>query len=961
MPRSTARTADIIPLELAAMTTRRTLKSALSALVASGDRDHFGEGRRSEVLTVLRQALADGRDMVRKNFEAGQGFGSDCVRQNCTVTDEVLRAIADFAVKHVYPSAGPTVSEDFDVAATGGYGRGELAPGSDIDLLFMLPYKRTARVEQIVEYILYMLWDLGLKVGHAVRSVDDCLRMAKSDITIRTAALECRMIWGRAALFNTFKKRFAKEVMTASGAAYVVSKLGERDDRHRRQGDSRYVLEPNIKESKGGLRDLQTMFWIAKYLYQVEKVEDLVSRGVFLEEEAARFAKAQNFLWTVRCHLHYLTGRPEDRLTFDVQSEIGRRLGYTDHAGTLGVERFMKHYFLIAKDVGDLTRIFCAALEAESKRPPRFNLLRFNLGRSKEIDGFRLDGERLNLRHERQFREEPLDTIRLFHVAQQNDLDIHPQALRALTRALGGVAKLRNDPEANRLFLDILTGPKDPEIALRRMNEAGVIGRFVPDFGRVVAQMQYDMYHAYTVDEHTLFALGFLHRIETGQLKGELPLASRVFHKLVSRRALYVALLLHDIAKGRGGDHSELGAKVALRLCPRLGLSPEETETVSWLVRRHLVMSATAFKRDVEDETTVRKFSELVQSPERLRLLLVLTTADIKAVGPGRWNAWKEALLGELYHHAEDMISGNLTADGRGSRIAAAQEALRLQLKDWATEEVDRFVALGYPAYWLSFDPESHARHARMAREAERIDAPLTIRHRVQRDREVTEVTFYTPDHPGLFAQLAGSLALSGANIVDARIFTMTNGRALDVFSVQDASVGGPFEAGDKLARLAVLTKQILAGQTRPLKDLASRTSNLPSRTRVFTVLPRVLIENNASASHTVIEVNGRDRPGLLYDLTRALTDLTLQISSAKVSTYGHKAIDVFYVKDVFGLKISHETKLAHIREKLIDVLGDQSGSAAPLTTGAAATERKRARRKAPPARAKQVTGPPSR
>ncbi|MGQ9366256.1 [protein-PII] uridylyltransferase [Azospirillum sp. ST 5-10] len=915
-----------------AIISRRKLIGQLDALVAEHG---TGERLRPHVIACLREALNAGRAEVRTRFEAG-GSGEDCVRQNCYLADRVVRTLADFAVTHMFPSANPTTGEQFDIAATGGYGRGELAPFSDIDLLFLLPYKRTARVEQVVEYMLYVLWDLGIKVGHAVRSVDECIRQAKADITIRTAVLEARFLWGQRKLFHELKKRFDKEVVAGTGPQFVEAKLAERDARHQKLGDSRYVLEPNLKDGKGGLRDLQTLFWIAKYLYRVEGVEELVEKGVLLPEEAQRFAKAQNFLWTARCHLHYLTGRMEDRLTFDVQTQIGARMGYTEHAGTKGVERFMKHYFLVAKDVGDLTRIFCAALEAESKRPPRFNLLRLAaVARRRDVEGFVVDGERLNVRHDKQFKEQPIDMIRLFHVAQRHDIDIHPNALRAITRSLTAIGpKVRNDPEANRLFLEMLTGRKDPELALRRMNEAGVLGRFIPDFGRVVAQMQYDMYHVYTVDEHTLFAIGILHRIEAGELTGELPLSSEIIHKVVSRRALYVAMLLHDIAKGRGGDHSVLGARVAEKLCPRLGLSAEETETVAWLVRWHLAMSFTAFKRDLEDDKTVRDFASLVQSPERLRLLLVLTACDVRAVGPGRWNNWKATLLRELYNRAEELMSGGFSAEGRSRRIATVQAALREEVADFTAEEFDHHVGLGYPAYWLTFDRETLAHHARLMRAAERDRRPLTVETRVDRGRAVTEVTIYTTDHHGLFSRLAGALAACGADIVDAKIFTMTNGMALDVFSVQDASGGGAFEGGDKLARLAVTIEKVLGGQLKPLRELGERRTSQPSRTRVFHVPPRVLIDNNASTTHTVIEVNGRDRPGLLYDLTRALSNLSLQISSAKIATYGEKAIDVFYVKDVFGLKVSHEAKLAQVRERLLHALADPAGEAPPLHRG---------------------------
>jgi len=485
--------------------------------------------------------------------------------------------------------------------------------------------------------------------------------------------------------------------------------------------------------------------------------------------------------------------------------------------------------------------------------------------------------------------------------------------------------ELREDPEANRIFLEILTSRKDPETALRRMNEAGVFGRFIPDFGRVVAQMQYDMYHAYTVDEHTLFAIGILHEIESGLLEEELPLVTQLMPAIVSRRALYLAVLLHDIAKGRGGDHSEIGEQIALKLGPRLGLSAEETETVAWLVRWHLLMSSTAFKLDISDPQTIGNFVERVQSPERLKLLLVLTVADIRAVGPKVWNGWKAALLRELYHRVIEVISGGLSAEGQDSRAAAAQTAARHLLPDFSEAEFATFAGRGYPFYWLSFDPATHARHARLMREAEASGAPLTVEKRVDPHRSVTEITLYTADHPGLFSRIAGALAVSGANIVDAKIMTMSNGMALDTFWVQD-STGGPFDRPDKLAKLAVVFENVLTGDLTPHRELA-RPPAFPSRTRVFTVAPRVLVDNKASASHTVVEVNGRDRPGLLFELTRALTGLNLQVSSAKISTYGEKVVDVFYVKNLFGHKVEHPAKLTEIRRTLESVLAKENGS----------------------------------
>jgi [protein-PII] uridylyltransferase len=894
---------------------RRSLAAALDAL--AGDAPELP---RSRVVEVLKEALRDGRAEVQKRFDEGAG-GGETVRALSFLMDQLIRTLHDFVEAHVYPVANPTAGEHMAVVAVGGYGRGELAPYSDIDLLFLLPYKATPHTEQVVEYMLYALWDLGLKVGQATRSIEETLRQAVADLTIRTAVLEARYVWGDQELFLDLKRRFEAEIIKRTAAEYVQAKLAERDERHARMGDSRYVVEPNVKEGKGGLRDLQTLFWIAKYIYRVDDVEKLVEQGVLSAKEAHRFARAANFLWKVRCHLHFLTERAEDRLTFDRQSEVGRRMRYTDRAGARGVERFMKHYFLVAKDVGDLTRIFCAQLEAEQERRPRFAWKPWG-PRKRSIDGFAVDAGRLDVAGDSAFRDDPLNLLRLFHVAQQHDLDIHPRALRLITQSLKLIdAKLRADPEANRLFMEMMTSRKAPEITLRRMNEAGVFGRFVPDFGRVVAQMQYDMYHIYTVDEHTLFAIGIVHKIETGELEDELPLASSIVHTIDSRRALYVAVLLHDIAKGRGGDHSELGAQVGERLGPRLGLCAEETETVAWLVRFHLLMSNTAFKRDIDDPQTIRGFAERVQSPERLKLLLILTAADIRAVGPKVWNGWKATLLRELYHRTVEEMSGGLVADSRDQRVATAQQAVRALLPDFATADLDSFIAKGYPSYWVSFDPETQARHARLMREAERSNAPLTVDTRVDPRRAVTEVTLYTADHAGLFSRVAGALALAGANIVDAKILTLSNGMALDTFWVQDQS-GGAFDRPDKLAKLAVLFENVLSGRIKPHVEL-SQPGAIPSRTRVFTVPPRVLIDNKASLTHTVIEVNGRDRPGLLFEVTRAITSLNLQISSAKISTYGEKVVDVFYVKDLFGHKVDHDKKLKDIREHLVEVMAE--------------------------------------
>lgn len=898
-------------------------RAALARRLAKLEGGDAGDGREA-LVDLLKSELARGQAELCARLEGGES-GAQLVAAQSTLIDGILEALLDFQTRRVWPEAGR--ADRLALVGVGGYGRAELAPYSDIDLVFLLPRKRTDGAAETVEFVLRLLWDMGLKVGHATRTVDECIERAGADMTIRTTLLEARSVWGGGALFRELRRRFDEEIVKGSQAEFIAAKLAERDARHRKTGDSRYLLEPNLKESKGGLRDLHCLFWIAKYLYRVERFQELVGRGVISRREYSRFAKAEEFLWRVRAHLHLLAGRAEDRLTFDLQPEMARRMGFHERSANTAVERFMKRYFLVAKDVGELTRIFCAQLEAEHLREAPGKSAGAGLG-LKEPDGFAVEGGRLSVESGRAFERRPVRMIRLFHLAQERELDVHPRALRLIQTNLKRIdGSLRKDPEANALFVEILTSPKDPETALRRMNEAGVLGRFLPDFGRIVGQVQYDMYHVYTVDEHTIRAIGILAGIEQGRLGDELPLASRIVHQVISRRVPYLALLFHDLAKGRGGSHSDLGAGLAQKLARRLGFTPEEAETVSWLVRHHLIFSDTAFKRDINEPETVREFAAAVQSIERLRLLLLVTVADIRAVGPGRWNGWKGALLRDLYDRAKEVISGGHQAEAKAPRVAFAADQLRKRLADWPAQAIEAHLQRLPPPYWLTFDEAAHERHARMMRAADEKGASFALLSRVDRFRAVTEITLYAADHPGLFAEVAGAMAMSEASIVDAKIFTTEDGRALDSFWVQDAD-GSAFEGEERLMRLPETLERALTGGIALDEALKRRRVRL-GRSRVFPIEPRVLVDNKTSSRHTLIEVNGRDRPGLLYAVTRALTHLGLTIVTAHITTYGERAVDVFYVKDHLGLKITDETRVEALRGSLIEALAEPDAAQA--------------------------------
>jgi [protein-PII] uridylyltransferase len=810
--------------------------------------------------------------------------------------------------------------------AVGGYGRGTLAPGSDIDLLFVRPYKQTAWGEQIVEYMLYVLWDLGLKVGHATRTVDECIRLSLSDTTIRTSILEARFLGADEGLFDEMVARFDEEVVKSTGPEYIQAKLAERDDRHAKIGESRYVVEPNIKDGKGGLRDLQTLFWIGKYFYRVRDGADLIGKGVFTREEYNRFRKAEDFLWAVRCHMHFLTGKAEERLHFDIQPEIARRLGYTTHPGLSAVERFMKHYFLVAKDVGDLTRIFCAALEEEqAKHVEGFNRIFLTFSRRRRklagTSDFVVDNHRINVADQEVFRRDPVNMLRLFWFGDKHGLEYHPDALKLLTRSLGLVDRsLRRDAEANRLFLDVLTSDRNPELNLRRMNEAGLLGRLIPDFGRIVAMMQFNMYHHYTVDEHLLHCIGVLSEIERGDGAKIHPLSHQVMPELKkSRELLYVAVLLHDIAKGRPEDHSTAGARIARRICPHMGLSAADSETVAWLVENHLVMSMTAQTRDLNDRKTISDFAAIVQSVERLRLLLVLTVCDIRGVGPGVWNGWKGQLLRTLYYETELLLTGGFSETSRAQRSAAARERLTEALSDWPERARRDYVRRHYDAYLLSVDLNDQVRHAEFVREATKAGRQLATMVRTHQFEAVTEITVLAPDHPRLLSVIAGACAAAGANIVDAQIFTTSDGRALDTILI---SREFDFDEDERrrAERVGKLIEDVLAGRQWLPEIIARRTK--PKRgAKAFKIPPRAEIGNTLSNRFSVIEVEGLDRPGLLSEITGVLSDLSLDIASAHITTFGEKVIDTFYVTDLTGQKIDSPTRMAAIRTRLVAVM----------------------------------------
>jgi [protein-PII] uridylyltransferase len=899
------------------------------------------DAMRSDLLAIFKKASTDGRNKARELLSV-DGSGLKCARRISWLQDQIITVLYEFATDHVFPKQ----KDKFSVTAVGGYGRDTLAPGSDIDLLFLFQPKPAEETHKAVEFVLYMLWDMGFKVGHATRTVEECIALSKSDMTIRTAILEMRYICGLQSLETELESRFDKEIVTGTGPEFIAAKLAERDERHRKAGDTRYLVEPNVKEGKGGLRDLHTLFWISKYYYHVRDTAELVALGVLSKHEYRLFEKADDFLWAVRCHMHFFTNKAEERLSFDIQRDIAGALGYHARPGLSAVERFMKHYFLVAKDVGDLTRILCAALEdQQAKSTPGLSgvFSRFT-HRTRKIAGstdFMEDRGRIALASPDVFKRDPVNIIRLFHVADINGLEFHPDALKRVTRSLSLIDNsVRESEEANRLFLSILTSKRDPALILRRMNEAGVLGRFIPEFGKIVAMMQFNMYHHYTVDEHLLRSVDVLSEIDKGKADDLHPLANKMMPGIEDREALYVAVLLHDVAKGRQEDHSIAGARVARKLCTRFGLSQKQTETVVWLIEEHLTMSMVAQTRDLTDRKTITDFSDRMQSLERLKMLMILTVCDIRAVGPGVWNGWKGQLLRTLYYETELLLAGGFSEVSRKERAVVAAEALFNALADWTQKDRKIYSKLHYQPYLLSVSLDDQVRHAGFIRQADKAGQALATMVRTDSFHAITEITVLSPDHPRLLAVIAGACAAAGANIVDAQIFTTSDGRALDTIHVSREFK----DDADELRRAGTIGRMIedvLSGRKRLPEVIATRTKNR-KKSKAFVIPPSVHISNSLSNKFTVIEIECLDRTGLLSEVTAVLSDLSLDIQSARITTFGEKVIDTFYVTDLVGQKISGDSKRANITARMKAVLAEEqdelrermpSGMIAPAAT----------------------------
>lgn len=812
------------------------------------------EEKKKAVVAVLKRRREEMLVDTGLALNTPQNSGLEAMFSHADALDDTLSELMTFVYETVFQGQNPPETA---LVAVGGYGRKELAPYSDIDILFLLNENDKDNAGEILSFVTSALWDTGLKVGAAARTPADCIAQATADMTIRTNLLESRLVWGGYDLFNDFSFRYEELRTSGGGRDFIENKLEERSARYRRMGLSKYMLEPNVKEGRGGLRDLHLLFWLAKYLFGITEMPDLIDRGILSPLACRKFLKAHRFLATVRCHLHMIAGRAGDILTFDAQAQIAERMGYDNRTGQSAAERFMKHYYLICKTVGELSNQITVAIKDALGGEPRLTFL--------PEDDFYLINDRIAFKESLRFDEKPTALLKAFELKQRLHLSINPQTLQLIADNAKLIRKVRKTPEAKKLFFDILLSD-NPETSLRLMTECGVLGRLIPEFQNIVAQVQFDLYHVYTTDEHTFKAIGYLSETPPDMTPQ-------------SASALYLGTLLHDIGKGRGGDHAQKGAKIAEKILADLDVGKDDAETVVWLIENHLIMSRTAFRRDIFDPKTIEDFVAAVQSPERLKLLYALTVADIKAVGPNVWNSFKDKLLKDLYTFALEKMQG---IGSRTRTLTPAQKALAEKA--------------GRKEYAFSVTPDP--------------------------ERGVTEFIVLAPDRDGLFADITGTMATEDVSVIEAQISTLENGMALDTFLIQETNMLNERKPVDSEKKIARLQNGIKTADSVQIEDKLNRKRAKAQKTSpVLWTPPRVFINNQASDSCSLIEVNGTDCTGFLHAVTHTMTTLNLNIVSAHIYTYGSRVVDVFYVKNAAGGKISGESEMRHIKTSLLDTI----------------------------------------
>jgi [protein-PII] uridylyltransferase len=875
-----------------------------------GDGKSFEE-KRGAYFAAAREFLEHFREEAKRGHREGED-GISVVQSITAMTDALVirlfSALSDDLQMHK--------SGQLALVAVGGYGRRELNPYSDLDLMFLYSGKESKVVEEAANRLLYFLWDLRLDVGYSVRTLSDCVEMAGGDLTVKTALLDARLLTGSAQLFSDLKKLMVTQVLSKRSDSFIAAKLDELKKRREKYGSSVYILEPNIKEGEGCLRDLHTAMWVAKIKYKVDEPRELVIKGILSEEELGLYYSSLNYLWRIRNELHYLAGRKNDQLTFDAQTSMARFFGYEDRGKTLAVEQFMQDFYLHANRVEHFSSLLITKCiqRDDGKRKILGYFTRRPVG-----DGCYVVKGELVVPDESVIAKEPVRLIRIFEHAQKQGVVLALGTKRLIRDKLDLVNdKFRRSKEAGASFINILQSEKGLAETLQQMHHLGFLNRFIPEFERIYCKVQHDAYHIYTVDTHTLFAVEEIVKLWRGEHEDTLPLLTQLAREVDKRWLLILAVMLHDIGKGGGGGHAEVGAELSKTIARRLGLTREDSERLEFLVRHHLLLAHIAQRRDLHDERMIIQFARQMEKSENLKMLYLLTYADIKAVGPEVWTEWKALLLQELYEKAFRVLErGDFKLEASGDRVRRVKKTVfELLADDYPGQLVkDELQALS-TRHLLSYPAEVIAGHVRTLLRLPKEPMVVQLAHEV--DKGYTNCTVCTYDIPGLFSMITGVVAANGMNILGAQIHTNTNEKVLDILQVGSPQ-GFVITEESRWKRFQDDLRQVLEGKVKVSALVAKRhRPSILSEKAKPTVPARVEIDNEVSSDYTVIDIYAHDKIGLLYAITSTLTRLGLYIGVSKISTKVDQVADVFYVKDIFGAKVVNPGKLEEIRKELL-------------------------------------------
>ena len=870
------------------------------------------EDRRRLRLELFRAALAAGLDSFKVKHTGGAS-GEESVRAHARFMDDLIRALARLAGDDA--AADGLARTPFVLVALGGYGRGELHPSSDLDLMVVYDDALSPWLQRLMQELLYTLWDLGLQVGHSLRSLEDCVAMARTDFPSRTSMQEARLLLGDRALFARFRRLLRDNVYRQDFEQFLAQTLAERDQRYRKHGASPYVGEPNIKESAGGLRDMHTAMWLGAAKFGARTLRELADRGLITPREQAAADAALTFLWRVRNELHFFTGHKNDVLTRDLQPRIAKNLGYDNDEASLGVERFMRDYYLNARVIHRVSRrLIARCQETLSRRGTAERRQR----QQALADGLVFFDGRLHLadRNPEALRADPVRVMKVFWHLHRLGCELSLDLERALEESLDAVDEaFRRSPVVRDLFLDVCRAWGRVGVTLSEMHELGLLGRYLPEFGALTCLVQYDVYHKFSADQHSLLAVEHLEALAPGQ-SAESEGAALVFNEVDKPELLMLGMLLHDIGKAKGHGHVAKGIPLIRALTARLGLPPDDAGLVEFLVAHHLTMSHIAQRRDIDDPKTIESFAATVENPQRLRMLYLLTWADMRAVGPGVLTGWQAAILHELYARTLARLTG-----GRVARPSRAQLAARLHevlREDVGLQAVKAHLAMMSDRYLAGTAVQRMAAHVRLVQQLEAVPVATEVFH--HRELGSSDLVVVTRDQPGLFALIAGTLAARGVNIISAQIATRADGVAIDTFQVNDPT-GEVVTSAAQWARTLDTLRRVLTGDESVEALLERRRRSAAGDAGPTPVPPKVVVDNRLSDTHTVIEVKCPDRPGLLYLITRTLSGLALDIASARIATEIDQAFDTFYVTDRQGGKVDAHDAGERVREALEQAL----------------------------------------